>query len=51
MAYLNELVPEADIVALDLKRLRREYLCMDAGFQWTVDRSTGSWLMPMGSNP
>jgi len=51
MPYANELVPDVDITDHDLKALRRRYACLDVGFQWTVDRARGSYLMEMRSNP
>lgn len=51
MPYVNELVPDVDIIDHDLKALRRRYACLDFGFQWTVDRARGSYLMEMRSNP
>jgi hypothetical protein len=51
MPYVNELVPESDIVKHGLKALCERYARVDIGIQWTVDRMLDSFLMEMRRNP
>jgi hypothetical protein len=51
MAYVNELVLDADIAKHDLKALCQRYVRLDLELEWTVDRARNSYLMEMRSNP
>jgi hypothetical protein len=51
MPYINELVPDADMVRHDLSNILRAHAVLDVDAQWTVDRDHDAFLMQLGSNP
>ena len=51
MAFVNELVSDADIARHGLKALCQRYARLDLELEWTVDRDRSAYLMEMRSNP
>jgi hypothetical protein len=51
MPFINELVPDADMVRHDLSKILRAHAVLDVDVQWTVDRDHDAFLMQLGSNP
>lgn len=51
MAFVNELVSDADIARHGLKALCQRYSRLDLELEWTVDRERHAYLMEMRSHP
>ena len=50
MSYINEIVSQQDIDQYGLLEIHRKYNRGDYQYEWTFDRSTGSFLIYLGYN-